>query len=97
MSKGTDIGLQSEAPLIIKCDDHGLEKKPWVVCVHVPESTPRVARRIDDQQIAGEVLCESCFDACNAAAERDEPAPTEHLRLACEACVLERYKLTTSN
>lgn len=93
-----DIGLQSSAPLIIKCDDHGMEKKPWVVCVHVGESAPvKVARRIKDEQISGEVLCQACYDACNAAAEKGDPAPTESLRLACEACVLERHKLTDSN
>lgn len=92
-----DLGLQSSAPLIVKCDKHGLAKKPWVVCVHVTKMEPKVARRIDDEQLAGEVLCESCYDACNAAVEKNEPSPTEHLRLACESCVLERYKLSTAN
>lgn len=98
MTEKRKIELDDDAQLIVRCRVHGIEKKPWIVCVHVADDvTPKVARRIEDEQISGEVLCADCCNELNAAEGTDNTGPTEHLRFACESCVLELYKLTTSN
>jgi hypothetical protein len=73
----------------IKCKEHGICHKPWIICVHVAaDAVPKYARRIDDDELAGEVLCATCAELCDS-----EGPPQGDLRMACEPCVLDRWKL----
>jgi hypothetical protein len=43
---------------------------------------------LQEDEVEGEVLCKSCFELTESG--KDDQAD---LRLACEACVLERWRL----
>lgn len=71
-----------------KCSIHG-QDRPWMICTHVVEDTaPACSRRIEEDGVAGEVMCAVCL----AHVEAGNPELAE-LRLACERCVLERWPL----
>jgi len=82
----------------VKCTKHGSCRKPWIMCDHLGSNTePKVAHRVQEEHIAGEVLCATCFEALNAGTGPEHEEAQSHLLIACETCVLDKFKLTTSN
>lgn len=81
---------------MIACERHSGSTKPWIVCVHVADQgvPPASAQRVEQRGVGGEILCQSC----KALLDRHYPEEvSQHLRLACEACVLERWRLVDAN
>ena len=68
----------------VKCDKHRTRSKTaWIVCTHITDHTARVyvCERLQGEQVAGHVLCEVCYKTHDRMA----------LRLACPACVVEKF------
>lgn len=73
--------------LQIMCLHHlGSRAKPWLICIHVvgPKAIKVEARRINDYDVGGEVMCEGCRASLDA----------RMICLACEPCVLEHWGIS---
>lgn len=72
----------------IECETHGIDQRPWVICVHVAEGAdPKIAERLPDEpSVGGHVLCDACVQLRTAGS-------IPHLRMACEGCVLKRWTI----
>jgi hypothetical protein len=78
----------------VQCPKHG-QQKSWIGCLHVREGdVPATCERFESGPFGGEVLCAACFALMEA--EPDEVDGTK-LLLTCEACVLDRFRITDAS
>jgi hypothetical protein len=67
------------------CDKHG-KGELWVICVHATAGATPARFTPDDPEVTGDVLCPAC--RCD-----DGLPPASDLRVACGACVREKFKI----